>query len=63
MEAVVHCGKFATKGSRPFGRLPTSGCDGLRDAEDKKFVRRAALLRWAVFEISSVPPTERAIDC
>jgi hypothetical protein len=40
MEAVVHCGKSATKDSDPFGRLLSSVNGGP--------------LRCAIFEISSV---------
>ena len=63
MEAVVYCGQFATKGSRPFGRLPSSAYGGLRGAEHKQFVGGAAPLRCAVFEISGVPPSERPTNC
>ena len=63
MEAIVHCGKFETKGSPPFGRLLFSAYGGLRGAEDKQFVGRAAPLPYAFSEISSVPSSERPTNC
>ena len=57
MAAIVHCGKFATKGSRPFGRLLSSASCEAREAEDKPFVRQMEPLhhRFRVFFISVLP--------
>jgi hypothetical protein len=62
MKAIMHCGKFAAKGSRPFASLRSSGYRGLGKAENKQFARGAVSLGCAVFRISSVPPSEYAID-